>query len=464
MARRNVQNRKDTPGHFFPGWVSMDPIIFQPEMECADRETIRAIQLHRLKKTVAYCYERQPHYRRQLDERGVRPDHIQTLKDVELLPFTTKEDLRQLYPYGMMAVPMEEVVRIQASSGTTGNPTVVGYTRRDLDVWSDCVARIICCAGVVPTDIAQISFGYGLFTGGFGLHYGLEKVGCAVIPISSGNTERQLKMMHDLGSTALIATPSYALYLGETAANLGIDFSEMKLRVGLFGGEGHTREMQKQIEKYLHILDTQNYGLTEIMGPGYSGECYIQNGMHIAEDHFISEIIDPATGEVLPMGEEGELVITTLSKEALPVLRYRTKDLTAFDPEPCACGRTSMRMKMLTGRTDDMLVIRGVNVFPSQIEEVLLAMPDVAPYYEIELTTKRHLDQIEVRVEVADPALLTSYSALENLRNKIAHRIYTMLNLRVDVRLVEPQSLRRFEGKAKRVYDNRTQGREEADS
>lgn len=433
----------------------MEPIIFQPEVECADRETIQALQLDRLKKTVAYCYERQPHYRRQLDERGVRPEHIRTLKDVELLPFTTKDDLRELYPYGMMAVPMDEVVRIQASSGTTGNPTVVGYTRRDLDVWSDCVARIICCAGVVPSDIAQISFGYGLFTGGFGLHYGLEKVGCAVIPISSGNTERQLKMMRDLQSTVLIATPSYALYLGETAQNLGIDFSEMQLRIGLFGGEGHTREMQKQIEKYLHILDTQNYGLTEIMGPGYSGECYIQNGMHIAEDHFISEIIDPQTGEVLPMGEEGELVITTLSKEALPVLRYRTKDLTSFDPEPCACGRTSMRMKTLTGRTDDMMVIRGVNVFPSQIEEILLAMPEVAPYYEIELTTKRHLDQIEVRVEVADPALLLSYSALETLRGTIAHRIYTTLNLRVDVKLVEPQSLTRFEGKAKRVFDNR---------
>lgn len=436
----------------------MHPIIFQPEMECADRATIQTIQLERLKQTVAYCYERQPHYRRQLDERGVRPDHIRTLKDVELLPFTSKDDLRELYPYGLMAVPMEEVVRIHASSGTTGNPTVVGYTRRDLEVWSDCVARIICCAGVVPQDIVQISFGYGLFTGGFGLHYGMEKVGCTVIPISSGNSERQLKLMKDLGSTVLVATPSYALYLGETAERLETDFREMRLRVGLFGGEGHTREMQKQIERYLHILDTQNYGLTEIMGPGYSGECYMQNGMHIAEDHFISEIIDPDTGEVLPMGEEGELVITTLSKEALPVLRYRTKDLTSFDPEPCPCGRTSMRMKMLTGRTDDMLIVRGVNVFPSQIEEVLLALPEVAPHYEIELTTKNHLDQIEVRVEVADSKLLTSYAALENLRRNIADKIHSALNIRTGVKLVEPRSLSRWEGKAKRVLDHRDQG------
>lgn len=438
----------------------MKPIIFQPEWECADRQTIRDIQLDRLKKTVEYCYNRVPYYRQRLDERGVRPEHIRTLKDVELLPFTTKEDFRMNYPYGMFAVPMKEIVRVQASSGTTGNPTAVGYTRKDLDVWSDCVARIVCATGVVPEDIAQISFGYGLFTGGFGLHYGLEKVGCAVIPVSSGNTERQLKIMHDMGSTVLISTPSYALYLGEMAEKLGVDFDALNLRIGLFGGEGHTVQMQKQIEKYLHILDTENYGLTEIMGPGYSGECYIQNGMHIAEDHFISEIIDPDTGETLPMGEEGELVITTLSKQAIPVLRYRTKDLTSFDDAPCACGRTSMRMMKLTGRTDDMLIIRGVNVFPSQIEGVLLAMSEVAPYYEIELTTRNHLDQIEVRVEVADPALLTSYAALENLRKQIMHQIYTVLNLRVDVKLVEPQSLKRFEGKAKRVFDNRESTRE----
>lgn len=433
----------------------MDPIIFQPDMECAERELIREIQLHRLKKTVAYCYEAMPVYKKKMDELGVRPEHIRTLKDVELLPFTTKDDLREHYPYGMFAVPMEEIVRIHASSGQTGNPTVVGYTRHDLDVWTDCVARIICAAGVVPGDIAQISFGYGLFTGGFGLHYGLERVGCAVVPVSSGNTKRQLKLMHDFGSTVLIATPSYALYMGEVAEELGIDFSQMKLRLGLFGGEGHTKEMQQQIEKYLHIMDTENYGLSEIMGPGYSGECYIQNGMHIAEDHFVSEVIDPDTGKVLPIGESGELVITTLSKEALPVLRYRTKDITSFDPEPCACGRKSMRMSKLRGRTDDMIVIRGVNVFPTQIEEVLLAMPEVAPYYEIELSTRKHLDQIEVRVEVTDPAILTSYAAIDRLQKKIEHNIYTVLNMHVDVKLAEPKTLKRFEGKAKRVFDHR---------
>lgn len=433
----------------------MDPIIFQPEVECADRSVIQEVQLHRLKQTVEYCYERMPHYRQKMDAVGVRPSHIKTLKDVELLPFTTKDDLREHYPFGMFAVPMEDVVRVHASSGMTGNPTVVGYTRRDLDVWTDCVARVICAAGVVPSDIAQISFGYGMFTGGFGLHYGLERVGCAVVPVSSGNTKRQLKFMQDFGSTVLIATPSYALYMGEVAEESGTDFSKMRLRLGLFGGEGHTKEMQQQIERTLHIKDTENYGLSEIMGPGYSGECYIQNGMHIAEDHFISEIIDPDTGEVLPMGETGELVITTLSKEALPVLRYRTKDITSFDPEPCACGRRSMRMSKLRGRTDDMLIIRGVNVFPSQIEEVLLAMPEVAPHYEIELTTKKHLDQVEVRVEVADPALLSSYAALEQLRRRIEHAIYTVLNMHVTVKLVEPRSLARFEGKAQRVKDLR---------
>lgn len=433
----------------------MDPIIFQPEAECADRQTIQEIQLHKLKKIVEYCYERMPAYKEKMDALGVRPEHIKTLKDVQLLPFTTKDDLREYYPYGMFAVPMDDIVRIHASSGMTGNPTVVGYTRRDLDTWTDCVARIICAAGVVPSDIAQISFGYGMFTGGFGLHYGLERVGCAVVPISSGNTKRQLKMMRDFGSTVLIATPSYALYMGEVAEESGTDFSKMKLRLGLFGGEGHTKEMQQQIEKTLHIVDTENYGLSEIMGPGYSGECWVQNGMHIAEDHFVSEIIDPDTGEVLPMGETGELVITTLSKEALPVLRYRTKDITSFDPEPCKCGRTSMRMSKLRGRTDDMLVIRGVNVFPSQIEEVLLADPQTAPHYEIELTTRKHLDQVEVRVEVADPALLTSYAALEHLRRDMEQKLYTVLNMHVAVKLVEPHTLRRFEGKAQRVVDHR---------
>lgn len=434
----------------------MEHIIWNKEMECADRKTIRELQLERLKHSVQYCYDNVPHYKKKFDEIGLKPEHIKTLKDIEKIPFTTKEDLRENYPYGMFAVPMSKIVRVHGSSGTTGNPTVVGYTRHDLEMWTGLVARIACGAGVIPDDIAQISFGYGLFTGGFGLHYGLEKVGASVIPVSSGNTKRQIKFMQDFGSTVLISTPSYAMYLGETAQSMGVDFKKLKLRLGLFGGEGHTKEMQKQIEKYLNITDTENYGLSEVIGPGFSGECYIQNGMHIADDEFISEVIDPDTGEVLPMGERGELVVTSLTKEALPILRYRTKDITRLFDEPCACGRTSTRMEKVSGRTDDMLIIRGVNVFPSQIEGVLLGMEDVAPHYEIVLTTEKHLDKIEVKVEVADETLLTSYGALEALRERIANNIFSILNMHVKVTLAEPQSLKRFEGKAKRVTDLRT--------
>ncbi|MGI6152761.1 MAG: phenylacetate--CoA ligase family protein [Christensenellaceae bacterium] len=429
--------------------------MFQKDIECMGRKEMQALQLERLKHTVLYAYENVPHYKKKFDSIGLKPEHIKLLKDIQKIPLTTKDDLRENYPYDMVAVPMKDVVRVHASSGTTGNPTVVAYTKNDLEMWSDIVARVVYAAGVHPHDIAQISFGYGLFTGGFGLHYGLEKAGVTVIPISSGNTERQLKIMQDFQSTVLISTPSYALYMGETAQKLGVDFDKMKLRIGLFGGEGHTKEMQKQIEKYLHILDTENYGLSEVVGPGYSGECYIQNGMHIAEDHFYSEVIDPDTGEVLPIGEKGELVITSLTKEALPILRYRTKDITSLDDTPCKCGRTSMRMMKTSGRTDDMMIIRGVNVFPSQIEEVIMAMEEVAPHYEIVLYTENHLDKIEVKVEVADPELVTSYAALEALEERIKHNIYTMLNMNVKVTLVQPQSLARFEGKAKRVTDMR---------
>ncbi|MEG0256949.1 MAG: phenylacetate--CoA ligase [Christensenella sp.] len=431
-------------------------MIWNKEAECADRKKIKELQLDRLKYTVRYCYDNVAHYRKKLDKIGLKPEHIKTLKDIEKLPYTTKDDLRENYPYGMFAVPMKQIVRVHGSSGTTGNPTIVGYTRHDLDMWTGLVARVACAAGVVPDDIAQISFGYGLFTGGFGLHYGLERVGASVIPVSSGNTKRQIKFMQDFGSTVLISTPSYAMYLGETAQSMGVDFKKLKLRLGLFGGEGHTKEMQQQIEKYLNITDTENYGLSEVIGPGFSGECYMQDGMHMADDEFIAEIIDPDTGEVLPMGERGELVITSLTKEALPILRYRTKDITRLNDEPCKCGRTSTRMDKVSGRTDDMLIIRGVNVFPSQIEGVLLGMNDVAPHYELVLTTEKHLDRIEVKVEVADESLLTSYSALEALRTKIANNIFTMLNIHVKVTLAEPQALKRFEGKAKRVTDLRT--------
>ena len=435
----------------------MEHIIWDREFECADRKKIKELQLERLRHTVQYCYDNVPHYRKKFSEIGLKPEHIKTLRDIEKIPFTTKEDFRANYPYDMFAVPMKEIVRLHGSSGTTGNPVVTGYTRHDLDMWTGLVSRVACAAGVVPDDIAQISFGYGLFTGGFGLHYGLERVGLSVIPVSSGNTKRQIKFMQDFGSTVLISTPSYAMYLGETAQEMGIDFKKLKLRLGLFGGEGHTKEMQKQIEKYLNITDTENYGLTEVIGPGFSGECYIQNGMHIADDEFISEVIDPETGEVLPMGERGELVVTSLTKEGVPILRYRTKDITRLMDEPCKCGRTTTRMEKVSGRTDDMLVIRGVNVFPSQIEGVLLGMDDVAPHYEIVLTTEKHLDRIEVKVEVADAELLTSYSALENLREKIANNIYSILNMHVKVTLAEPHTLKRFEGKARRVTDMRSQ-------
>ena len=435
----------------------MEHIIWDREFECADRKKIKELQLERLRHTVQYCYDNVPHYRKKFSEIGLKPEHIKTLRDIEKIPFTTKEDFRANYPYDMFAVPMKEIVRLHGSSGTTGNPVVTGYTRHDLDMWTGLVSRVACAAGVVPDDIAQISFGYGLFTGGFGLHYGLERVGLSVIPVSSGNTKRQIKFMQDFGSTVLISTPSYAMYLGETAQEMGIDFKKLKLRLGLFGGEGHTKEMQKQIEKYLNITDTENYGLTEVIGPGFSGECYIQNGMHIADDEFISEVIDPETGEVLPMGEKGELVVTSLTKEGVPILRYRTKDITRLMDEPCKCGRTTTRMEKVSGRTDDMLVIRGVNVFPSQIEGDLQGMDDVAPHYEIVLTTEKHLDRIEVKVEVADAELLTSYSALENLREKIANNIYSILNMHVKVTLAEPHTLKRFEGKARRVTDMRSQ-------
>ena len=435
----------------------MEHIIWDREFECADRKKIKELQLERLRHTVQYCYDNVPHYRKKFSEIGLKPEHIKTLRDIEKIPFTTKEDFRANYPYDMFAVPMKEIVRLHGSSGTTGNPVVTGYTRHDLDMWTGLVSRVACAAGVVPDDIAQISFGYGLFTGGFGLHYGLERVGLSVIPVSSGNTKRQIKFMQDFGSTVLISTPSYAMYLGETAQEMGIDFKKLKLRLGLFGGEGHTKEMQKQIEKYLNITDTENYGLTEVIGPGFSGECYIQNGMHIADDEFISEVIDPETGEVLPMGEKGELVVTSLTKEGVPIPRYRTTDITRLMDEPCKCGRTTTRMEKVSGRTDDMLVIRGVNVFPSQIEGVLLGMDDVAPHYEIVLTTEKHLDRIEVKVEVADAELLTSYSALENLREKIANNIYSILNMHVKVTLAEPHTLKRFEGKARRVTDMRSQ-------
>ncbi len=432
-------------------------MIWNERMECASRDEIRAVQLERLKSTVARCYNNVAHYRKKLDEAGVHPDDIKSLDDIRKIPFTVKDDLRDNYPYNLFAVPMREVVRIHASSGTTGKPTVVGYTKADIDMWAECVARLACAAGATADDVAQITFGYTLFTGAFGLHYGLEKMGASIIPISGGNTERQLAIMEDFGTTVLVGTPSYALYMAEVAKKKGIDKSKLKLRIGMFGGEGHTEEMRREIEEAWGIIDTENYGLSEVLGPGVSGECYIKNGMHIAEDHFYCEVVDKNTLEPVPDGQPGELVITSLSKEALPILRYRTKDITWLIPEKCECGRTSLRMAKVQGRTDDMLIIRGVNVFPSQIESVLLGIEDIGPHYEIIVRKDGYMDKIEVLVEVIDASLLDKFSALEALERKIQHALYTVLNIDAAVKLVEPESLKRFEGKAKRVTDLRNQ-------
>ena len=432
----------------------MEHIIWNREIECADRADIKKLQLERLKKIVKRCYEQVPFYTKKFDEIGLKPEDIKTLDDVRRLPFTTADDLRENYPFGLFAVDNKEIVRVHGSSGTTGKPKIVGYTKNDLDNWTECLTRIICAAGVTPEDIVQISFGYGLFTGGFGLHYGMENLGAMVIPLSSGNTERQLMIMLDFGTTVLIATPSYALYLGDEIEKRGLK-DKLKLRLALFGGEGHTEEMRAKIEKQLGITATENYGLSELGGPGMSGECYIKNGMHIAEDHFLPEIIDPETLEPLPMGEKGELVVTALTKEGFPMLRYRTRDITWFDDSPCPCGRTSLRMGKIQGRSDDMLVIRGVNVYPSQIESVVMAIDEIEPFYEIVVTNEGYMDRIEVRMEFSDADLLDDYEKLDALKARIRHDLKATLNIDAKVSLVSPGTLPRFEGKGKRVVDKR---------
>ena len=429
-------------------------MMFSPEIETIDRKALREMQLERLKHIVRYAYENVPLYRRRFDEIGLKPEHIRTLKDIELIPYTTKDDLRDNYPYGMFAVPMKQIIRLHASSGTTGKPVVGGYTRRDLDNWSTCIARILMMAGATDEDIFHVAFGYGLFTGGFGLHYGVEKLGATVVPVSSGNTERQLMLMKDFGATALIATPSYAMYLAETAKSKGM-LKDLKLRLVCMGAEASTAEMHESLQKLFGALPTENYGLTEVGGPGVSGECREKAGMHINEDMFYPEIVDMEHNRVLGEGELGEMVITTLTKEGMPVLRYRTKDITSITYEPCRCGRTLARMSRVVGRTDDMLIIRGVNVFPSQIESVLMGMDELGKMYEIVVDRVNYMDTIEVRVEVDNASLLTDYSKLEALVAKIKHNLRVVLQLDVKVKLVEPFSIRRTEGKVKRVIDLR---------
>ena len=431
--------------------------FFQKDVETMSRRALNQLQLERLRHTVDYAIERVPLYRERFTALGIDGGKIKSLDDLRRLPFTTKEDVRKTYPYGMFAVPMKEIVRIHASSGTTGKPTVVGYTRRDLDTWSTLVARLASAVGVTDEDIAQISFGYGLFTGALGLHYALEKIGASVIPISAGNTRRQLMVMKDFGTTVLIATPSYALYISEIIEELGMSKEDLKLRVGLFGGEGCTAQMREIIEQKLGIIATDNYGMSELIGPGVAGECYERDGLHIAEDHFIAEIIDPESGEVLPEGSEGEIVFTSLTKEAFPIIRYRTGDISRLNYAPCRCGRTHARMDKVMGRSDDMIVLKGVNVFPSQIESVIVGMQGIGPNYMIYLKKKGHLDTMEIEVELADGTLLNKYEQLEAATNFVKERLHSVLGLSAKVTLVEPKSLQRFEGKAKRIIDLRNE-------
>ena len=437
-------------------------MFFQKDAETMPRAKIREVQLERLRYTVRYCYENVPFYKKKLDDAGVTPDSIKTLDDIRRIPPTTKAELRDNYPFGLFAVPMKDIVRIHASSGTTGKPTVVGYTAHDLDMWSDCMARLCAAAGATADDIVQISFGYGMFTGALGLHYGLEKLGCAVVPNSSGNTEKALMYMRDFKTTALVATPSYALYMAETAKKLEYPMSDYHLRLGLFGSEGCTPEMRTQIETAWGLFATDNYGMSELMGPGVSGECEERCGLHINEDYFLVEIVDPNTLEVLGEGETGEVLITTLTKEGIPLLRYRTRDISRITYEPCKCGRTFARMDKIKGRSDDMLKIRGVNVFPSQIESVLVGMQGVSPHYQLIVRREGFADTLEIRVELSDISLLESYGKIEELQNRIRHNMHTVLGIQCKVSIVEPNTIERFVGKAKRIVDLRNQTEEKS--
>lgn len=431
-------------------------MIYDIEYETMPREALEAIQLRRLQATLSRVYATVPFYKTKLDEAGIRPMDIQSLKDMEHLPFTTKQDLRDNYPYGMFATPMDNVVRIHASSGTTGKPTVVGYTARDINTWAELMARTLVAGGATPNDIIHNAYGYGLFTGGLGFHYGAEKLGASVIPVSGGNTKRQIVIMRDFGPTILTATPSYALHLSEVAEDMGVAFNTLKFKFGIFGAEPWSERMREEIEKKLDLTAVDIFGLSEVMGPGVAVECHEgKDGLHVFEDHFIPEIIDPGTGKALPFGETGELVFTTITKEAFPVIRYRTRDISALYPEPCVCGRTVCRMKKVTGRTDDMLIIRGVNVFPSQIEAVLMEMDDVEPHYQLVVDREENLDILTIRVEIGKNLFSDEVKGLQEAERKIARNIKEYLGVSARVQLVEPKTIARSEGKAVRVVDNR---------
>jgi phenylacetate-CoA ligase len=435
---------------------SEDNVFWQKDVETMNRRDLEALQLERLKWVVSRCYNNVPFYHNRLDKAGVTPDKIKTLSDIQYIPFTTKDDIRDTYPYGLFAAPMKDIVRIHASSGTTGKPTVVGYTRADLDMWATVVARLCTAVGATDEDIAQISFGYGLFTGALGLHYGLEKIGAAIVPASSGNTEKQVMLLKDFGVTTLISTPSYALYMAEVAREMGYSKEDFKLKLGLFGSEGCTVEMRDKIEEALGLFATDNYGMSELIGPGVSGDCEYRTGMHVAEDHFLPEIIDSTSGKVLDAGETGELVVTTLTKEGIPLLRYRTKDITRLNYEPCRCGRTHVRMDKIKGRADDMLKIRGVNIFPSQVESVLMQIPQIGSQYQLVVRRHGFMDSLEVRVELLE-ANLEKYSELESIQSHVHSKLKTVLGIDTQVTLTEPKSIERTAGKAKRIVDLRGQ-------
>ena len=432
-------------------------MIWNEEFETLPREALEALQLKRLRATVERVYATVPFYKKKFDEMGIKPSHIKTLKDLQILPFTVKNDLRDNYPFGLFSVPMEQVVRVHASSGTTGKNIVVGYTKRDIDTWAELIARTLSCAGVHRGDIVHNAYGYGLFTGGLGLHYGAEKIGASVIPISGGNTKRQIIIMQDFGPTVITCTPSYALHLAEVAEEMGINpGKDFKLRVGCFGAEPWSETMRQQIEKKYNIDAIDIFGLSEVIGPGVSSECLeAKSGLHIFEDHFIPEIIDPDTGKTLPYGEKGELVFTSITKEAFPVIRYRSRDISVLYPEICKCGRTFVRMQRVTGRSDDMLIIRGVNVFPSQIESVLMQIEGVEPHYQLIVDREGNLDTLEVQVEVNEKVFSDEVKQLERLEKRIEKDIKELFGVTCKCSLVEPKSIQRSEGKAKRVIDKR---------
>jgi phenylacetate-CoA ligase len=430
-------------------------MVWNSEREKLTERDKRALQSEQLKNLVGRVYEKVAFYRTAFDKRGLKPSHVKSIDDLSKLPFTSKTDLRDTYPFGMFAVPMHEVVEVHTSSGTTGKPVVGGYTRNDVELWSEVMARCLSLSGTTSEDIVHNAYGYGLFTGGLGIHYGARKIGALVIPISGGNTKRQIMMLQDFGGTILTCTPSYSLYLAEVGEEMGIDFRKLPLKAGNFGAEPWSNTMRREIENRLGLLALDIYGLTEIIGPGVGNECEHKTGVHLCDDHFYPEIIDPDTGEVLPPGEVGELVITTLTKEATPLIRYRTRDITSLIPGTCSCGRTSVRMERIMGRTDDMLIIRGVNVFPSQIEEVLIRIEGTEPHYQIVVDRVGKLDVLELHVEMNERMISDEIKELERTETKIRGEIESLLGIKVDVKLVEPKTIARSEGKAKRVIDRR---------